>query len=213
MKDKERKMLYISNHPVVAHKLSIMRDKSTNTELFRSLLCDISELMCYEVTRDLSLDKYKIETPMQEATGFTIVDNVSIIPILRAGLGMIDGLVKLIPNARVGHIGLYRDHETHMPIEYYCKLPSEIENGISIVVDPMLATGGSAIDAIDMLKRKGAQKIRFLCLVAAPEGVKRLQDAHPDVDIYACALDECLNENAYILPGLGDAGDRIFGTD
>ena len=206
-------MLYVSKHPLVAHKLSIMRDKNTPSDCFRKLLSEISELMCYEVANSLSLENYVIETPIQKTEGKKIVAKISIIPILRAGLGMIDGLTRLIPNVSVGHIGLYRDHETHLPVEYYCKLPVNVEKSEVIVVDPMLATGGSASDAISILKNKGCKKIRFLCLVAAPEGVDKLLNDHPDVDIYTAALDECLNENAYIVPGLGDAGDRIFGTN
>ena len=205
--------LYISTHPLIKHKLSIMRDKTTSSEDFRSLLAEISFLACYEITQNLALKKCDIETPLKRTEGYELADDVVVIPILRAGLGMIDGLVKLIPNAKVGHIGLYRDHETHEPIEYYCKLPGNIEKSKVIVVDPMLATGGSASDAISMLKKKGCKDISYLCLVSAPEGVERLQAEHPDVDIFTCALDEKLNENAYIVPGLGDAGDRIFGTD
>ncbi len=207
------KNLHILEHPLILHKLSIMRDENTSSELFRNMLCDISALACYELTRELSLEKYEIATPLTRTQGYKIADKVSIIPILRAGLGMIDGLVKLIPNARVGHIGLYRDHETHLPVEYYCKLPSDIENSVVIVVDPMLATGGSASDAITMLKARGCKNIKFLSLVSAPEGIERLSSDHSDVEIYTCAIDEKLNENAYIVPGLGDAGDRIFGTN
>ena len=205
--------LFISKHPIIAHKLSIMRDKSTSNEIFRGLLNDIAELMCYEATLDLELDNYNVETPLQGTIGKRLSKNVVIVPILRAGLGMTDAFVRLIPNARVGHIGLYRDHDTHMPVKYYLNLPRDIENSEVIVVDPMLATGGSASDAIQMLKDEGCRKIRFVCLVSAPEGVEVLKARHADVDIYTAALDEKLNENAYILPGLGDAGDRIFGTD
>lgn len=207
------KRLHVSNHPIIAHKLSIMREQSTTSEVFRALLSEISELACYEITKDFILEGYEVQTPLSCTQGYKVADNVAIIPILRAGLGMIDGLIKLIPNARVGHIGLYREHATHQPVEYYCKLPSDIENSKVIVVDPMLATGGSASDAISMLKKRGCKDIRFLCLVAAPEGVEKLHNEHPEVDIYTCALDEKLNENAYIVPGLGDAGDRIFGTN
>jgi len=170
-------------------------------------------LMGYELTRDLPLEEIEIETPLVK-TKVKVAKGkkLAIVPILRAGLGMVDGLLSLVPVAKVGHIGLYRDPETHMPVEYYCKLPLDIEDRIVILVDPMLATGGSAVDALSMLKAKGCKNIRFMCLVAAPEGVKKVQEAHPDVDIYTAALDECLNDHAYIVPGLGDAGDRIFGT-
>ncbi len=205
--------LQVYDHPLIAHKVSIMRQIETGSKDFRELLNEISMLMGYEVTRDLPLEDYTIETPLETMVAKRISGKkLAIVPILRAGLGMVDGLLKLMPVAKVGHIGLYRDPETHTPVEYYCKMPEDIENRIVIVVDPMLATGGSAIDAIQMLKNKGVTNIRFMCLVAAPEGVKALQDAHPDVDIYAAALDRELNDHKYILPGLGDAGDRIFGT-
>lgn len=205
--------LHIVNHPLIVHKLSIMRNKKTGSKDFRELLNEIAMLMGYELTRDLPLENIVIETPMTKMTAQRVSGKkLAIVPILRAGLGMVDGLQRLVPVAKVGHIGLYRDPETHKPVEYYCKLPPDIEERIVILVDPMLATGGSACDALTMLKEKGCTNIRFMCLVAAPEGVKAVQDAHPDVEIYTAALDECLNENAYILPGLGDAGDRIFGT-
>lgn len=205
--------LQVFDHPLIAHKVSIMRQTETGSKDFRELLNEIAMLMGYEVTRDLPLEDYTIETPLETMVAKRISGKkLAIVPILRAGLGMVDGLLKLIPVAKVGHIGLYRDPETHTPVEYYCKMPEDIESRIVIVVDPMLATGGSAIDAIQMLKNKGVTNIRFMCLVAAPEGVKALQDAHPDVDIYAAALDRELNDHKYILPGLGDAGDRIFGT-
>lgn len=205
--------LHVFEHPLITHKLSIMRQTSTGSKDFRELLEEIAMLMGYEITRDLPMESYTIETPLETMTAKKISGKkLAIVPILRAGLGMVDGLLTLVPVAKVGHIGLYRDPDTHMPVEYYCKLPEDIQNRIVIVVDPMLATGGSAIDAIQMLKARGVTNIRFMCLVAAPEGVKALQDAHPDVDIYAAALDRQLNENKYILPGLGDAGDRIFGT-
>lgn len=205
--------LHVIDHPLIVHKLSIMRDKDTGTKDFRQLLNEIALLMGYEITRDLPLEDYEIETPIQKMTARRIAGrNLSIIPILRAGLGMVDGLLELVPTAKVGHIGLYRDHETHKPVEYYCKLPSDIEERMVILVDPMLATGGSAVDALRMLKDKGCTNIKFMCLVAAPEGVAAVKEAHPDVDIYTASLDERLNENAYIVPGLGDAGDRIFGT-
>lgn len=205
--------LHVFDHPLITHKLSIMRQTSTGSKDFRELLEEIAMLMGYEITRDLPMESYTIETPLETMTAKKISGKkLAIVPILRAGLGMVDGLLTLVPVAKVGHIGLYRDPNTHMPVEYYCKLPEDIQNRIVIVVDPMLATGGSAIDAIQMLKARGVTNIRFMCLVAAPEGVKALQDAHPDVDIYAAALDRQLNEHKYILPGLGDAGDRIFGT-
>ena len=205
--------LHVVNHPLITHKLSIMRNKKTGSKDFRELLNEIAMLMGYELTRDLPLENVTIETPIQKMTAKMISGKkLAIVPILRAGLGMVDGLQSLVPVAKVGHIGLYRDPETHKPVEYYCKLPHDIEDRIVILVDPMLATGGSAADALTMLKQRGCKAIRFMCLVAAPEGVKKVQDEHPDVDIYTAALDEKLNEHAYIVPGLGDAGDRIFGT-
>ena len=204
--------LHVVDHPLIQHKLTIMRKKNTSSKDFRTLLDEIAMLMGYEVTRTLPLEDVEIETPICKTVKKRIAGKkLAIIPILRAGLGMVDGLLKLVPVARVGHIGLYRDEETHEPVEYYCKMPKDIADRFTIIVDPMLATGGSAKDAITMVKRRGADKIVFMCLVAAPEGVKAVQDAHPDVDIYTAALDEKLNENAYIVPGLGDAGDRIFG--
>ena len=205
--------LHIVDHPLIVHKLSIMRNKKTGSKDFRELLGEIAMLMGYELTRDLPLTDVEIETPLTRMTAKMISGKkLAIVPILRAGLGMVDGLESLIPVAKIGHIGLYRDPETHLPVEYYCKLPHDIEDRIVILVDPMLATGGSAVDALSMLKARGCKNIRFMCLVAAPEGVKKVQDAHPDVDIYTASLDECLNDHAYIVPGLGDAGDRIFGT-
>ena len=205
--------LHIADHPLIAHKLSIMRSKKTGSKDFRELLNEIAMLMGYELTRDLPLEEITIETPIQKAQATRIAGKkIAIVPILRAGLGMVDGLLQLVPVAKVGHIGMYRDPETHEPVEYYCKLPADIEQRLVILVDPMLATGGSAADALTKLKEYGCTNIRFMCLVAAPEGVKRVQDAHPDVDIYTAALDERLNDHAYIVPGLGDAGDRIFGT-
>ncbi|HBF14374.1 MAG TPA: uracil phosphoribosyltransferase [Clostridiales bacterium] len=205
--------LHIIDHPLITHKLSIMRNKKTGSKDFRELLEEIAMLMGYELTRDLPLEEVNIETPITKMTAKMISGKkLAIVPILRAGLGMVDGLLSLIPVAKVGHIGLYRDPSTHLPVEYYCKLPPDIDDRIVILVDPMLATGGSAIDALHMLKKRGCKHIRFMCLVAAPEGVKKVQEAHPDVDIYTAALDECLNDHAYIIPGLGDAGDRIFGT-
>ncbi len=205
--------LHIIDHPLIAHKLSIMRDKDTGTKDFKELLNEISMLMGYEITRDLPLEDYPIETPLCPMTAKRISGKkLAIVPILRAGLGMVDGLTKLVPVAKVGHIGLYRDPETHLPVEYYCKMPEDIDKRIVIVVDPMLATGGSAIDAVTKLKERGCTNIRMMNLVAAPEGVKKFGEAHPDVDIFVAALDEKLNDHAYIVPGLGDAGDRIFGT-
>ena len=205
--------LHIIDHPLITHKLSIMRDKETGSKDFRQLLNEISMLMGYELTRDLPLEDVEIETPVAKMTAKTISGKkLAIVPILRAGLGMVDGLLSLVPVAKVGHIGLYRDPETHMPVEYYCKLPFDIEERITIVVDPMLATGGSSSDALTMLKNKGCRTLKLMCLVAAPEGVKKVQEDHPDVDIYTAALDERLNEHAYIVQGLGDAGDRLFGT-
>ncbi len=205
--------LHVLDHPLITHKLSIMRNRKTGSKDFRELLEEIAMLMGYELTRDLPLEDIGIETPLTKMKAKMISGKkLAIVPILRAGLGMVDGLLSLIPVAKVGHIGLYRDPESHLPVEYYCKLPPDISERIVILVDPMLATGGSAVDALAMLKARGCKHIRFMCLVAAPEGVKKVQEAHPDVDIYTAALDECLNDHAYIVPGLGDAGDRIFGT-
>lgn len=205
--------LHIIDHPLIQHKLTIMRRTGTSSKDFRELLDEISMLMGYEVTRDLPLEDVEIETPVARAKMKRIAGKkLAIVPILRAGLGMVDGMLSLVPVARVGHIGLYRDPETHLPVEYYCKLPQDITKRLVIVVDPMLATGGSASDAIKMLKDKGCTNIRFMCLVAAPEGVEKVQRDHPDVEIYTAALDECLNDHKYIVPGLGDAGDRLFGT-
>ena len=205
--------LHIIDHPLIQHKLTIMRDKKTGSKDFRELLEEISMLMGYELTRDLPLTEVEIETPMAKMKSKVISGKkLAIVPVLRAGLGMVDGLLSLLPVAKVGHIGLYRDHETCEPVFYYCKLPFDIEQREVIVCDPMLATGGSASDAIRRIKESGCSTIRLMCLVAAPEGVRRVQDDHPDVEIYTAAYDERLDENAYILPGLGDAGDRIFGT-
>ena len=205
--------LHIVDHPLITHKLSIMRNKKTGSKDFRELLNEIAMLMGYEITRDLPMEEIIIETPVTKTkTAMVSGKKLAIVPILRAGIGMVDGILSLVPVAKVGHIGLYRDPVTHKPVEYYCKLPSDIQDRITILVDPMLATGGSASDALDMLKAKGCKNIKFLCLVAAPEGVKKVQENHPDVDIFTAALDECLNEHDYIVPGLGDAGDRIFGT-
>ncbi len=205
--------LHVVDHPLITHKLSIMRNKKTGSKDFRELLDEIAMLMGYELTRDLPLEDVIIETPICKMTAKKIAGKkLAIVPILRAGLGMVDGLRRLVPVAKVGHIGLYRDPETHLPVEYYTKLPPDIDERIVILVDPMLATGGSACDALAMLKRYGCKNIRFMALVAAPEGVAKVQADHPDVDIYVAALDEKLNDHAYIVPGLGDAGDRIFGT-
>ena len=205
--------LHIIDHPLIVHKLSIMRNKKTGSKDFRELLDEIALLMGYELTRDLPLEEIQIETPIMPMKAKVVKGKkMAIVPILRAGLGMVNGLQTLVPVAKVGHIGLYRDPETHKPVEYYSKLPSDVAERLVILVDPMLATGGSAVDALSLLKAKGCKQIRFMCLVAAPEGVAAVQAAHPDVDIYTAALDECLNDHAYIIPGLGDAGDRIFGT-
>ncbi|MBQ7332798.1 MAG: uracil phosphoribosyltransferase [Clostridia bacterium] len=204
---------HLVDHPLIQHKLTIMRNKKTPSKDFRVLLDEISMLMGYEITRNLPLEDIEIETPIERATFKRIAGKkLAIVPILRAGLGMVDGLLRLVPVARVGHIGLYRDPETHLPVEYYCKMPPDIDKRLVIVVDPMLATGGSAADAVSMVKAKGAKNVLLMCLVAAPEGVKKFQETHQDVDIYCAALDEKLNDHAYIVPGLGDAGDRIFGT-
>ncbi len=204
---------HVTDHPLIQHKLTIMRRTDTSSKDFRELLEEISMLMGYEITRNLPLEDIEIKTPITRTKAKKIAGKkLAIVPILRAGLGMVDGLLKLVPVARIGHVGLYRDPETHLPVEYYCKLPPDISHRLVIVVDPMLATGGSAADAIRMLKEKGCKNLCLMCLVAAPEGVRKVQNEHPDVDIYAASLDECLNDHAYIVPGLGDAGDRLFGT-
>ena len=203
----------INNHPLVQHKISRLRDKTTGTNEFRALVEEIGMLMGYEALADLKTEDVEIETPLEKCMTPVIAGRkLAVIPILRAGLGMVSGITALVPTAKVGHIGLYRDPKTHEPVEYYCKLPSPIEERLIVVTDPMLATGGSAVDAIDMIKARGGKMIKFMCIIAAPEGLKRLHEAHPDVQIYVGHLDRQLNENAYILPGLGDAGDRIFGT-
>ena len=205
--------VYVLDHPLIQHKLAILRSKTTPVKEFRELVSEISGLMCYEATRNLPLKEVQVETPICTATCRVLAGKkLAIVPILRAGLGMVDKMVDLIPSAKIGHIGLYRDPETHMPVEYYCKLPEDIENRQVFVVDPMLATGGSAIAAIDFLKKRGCKHIIMMNIIGCPEGVKAVQDAHPDVDMYLAALDEKLNDHAYIVPGLGDAGDRIFGT-
>ena len=205
--------VYINNHPLVQHKISILRDKNTGTNEFRSLVGEIAMLMGYEALNDLPTEKVEVETPLETCMTEVISGRkMAIVPILRAGLGMVDGILNLVPASKVGHIGLYRDEETHTPVEYYCKLPNPIEERIIVVTDPMLATGGSAIDAISQIKKHGGKKIKFMCIIAAPEGLKALEEAHPDVQIYVGHLDRHLNSDAYICPGLGDAGDRIFGT-
>ena len=203
----------ILDHPLVQHKVSHLRDRNTGTKEFKELVSEIAMLLCYEATRDLPTEEVEIETPVAIAkTRVLSGRKLALVPILRAGLGMVDGMLTLLPAAKVGHIGLYRNEETLEPVEYYCKLPSDIAERDVLVLDPMLATGGSAADAISQIKKRGAKSIKFLAILAAPEGLERLHNAHPDVDIYVAALDEKLNENGYIVPGLGDAGDRIFGT-
>lgn len=201
------------NHPLVLHKLAYLRNKDTGAKAFRDLVSEIATLLAYEVTRDLEMEDVEIETPICKTTCKMIAGKkLAIVPILRAGLGMVDGMLNLIPAAKVGHIGLYRDEETLKPVEYFCKLPEDIAEREVIVVDPMLATGGSAIDAVTLLKNKGAKSLKIACLIASPEGIKAFQEAHPDVDIFIASIDEKLNEKGYIVPGLGDAGDRLFGT-
>ena len=203
----------VLDHPLIQHKLSIIRDKNCGTREFRQCVNEIAELMVYEVSRDMPLEDVEVETPITKATTTRLAGKkVVVVPILRAGIGMVDGILELIPAAKVGHIGMYRDEETLQPHEYFVKMPDDLENREMIIVDPMLATGGSAIMAVDALKKRGAKSIKFVCLVAAPEGVKAFREAHPDVDIYSASLDEYLNEDGYIVPGLGDAGDRLFGT-
>ena len=203
----------VIDHPLIQHKLTLIRDIRTGTKDFRELLEEIAMLMAYELTRDLPLEEIEVETPVAKCRARVLAGKkISVVPILRAGLGMVSGVLQLIPAAKVGHIGVYRDPQTLKPVEYYCKLPPDVCEREVIVIDPMLATGGSSVAAIDMLKRGGAKQIKLMCLVAAPEGVKVVNDAHPDVEIYTAAVDECLNDHGYIVPGLGDAGDRIFGT-
>lgn len=204
---------FIAQHPLIQHKVSRLRHKDTSSKEFRELIAEITGLLCYESTRDLPLVDAEIPTPLTTTTGKVLAGRKLVfVPILRAGLGMVDGALELIPSARVGHIGLYRDPATLKPVEYYCKLPGDIEERDVFVLDPMLATGGSAVDAISQIKRRHPQRIKFMCIIAAPEGLAALQQAHPDVQVYCAALDERLNDHGYILPGLGDAGDRIFGT-
>lgn len=207
------KNVTIFDHPLIQHKTTILRMKETPNKEFRELVEEITMLMCYESLRDLPLEEVEIETPIKKTTKNMIKGKkLAVVPILRAGLGMVNGLLNLVPSAKVGHIGMYRDEETLQPVEYYCKLPGDIEERLIVVVDPMLATGGSAIDAISQIKHYGGTHIKFLCLIAAPEGIEALSKAHPDVEIYCANVDERLNEKGYIVPGLGDAGDRIFGT-
>ena len=203
----------IVDHPLIQHKISLLRDRNTGTKEFRDLVSEIAMLLCYEATRDLPTEEVEVETPVALARTMVLAGRkLALVPILRAGLGMVDGMLNLIPAAKVGHIGMYRNEETLVPVEYYCKLPNDINEREVFVLDPMLATGGSACDAIGQIKKRGAKHIKFIGLVAAPQGLKALHEAHPDVDIYVGALDEKLNDNGYIVPGLGDAGDRIFGT-
>ncbi|MFQ7473383.1 MAG: uracil phosphoribosyltransferase [Anaerovoracaceae bacterium] len=205
--------VYVFDHPLIQHKTAMIRKEETSVKDFRELVKEIAMLMGYEATRQLPLEEVEITTPMQQTkVNMLKGEDIAIVPILRAGLGMVDGMLALVPNAKVGHIGLYRDPDTHEPVEYYCKLPNDIDKREIFVVDPMLATGGSAAAAIDFIKARGGKKIIFMCLIAAPEGIEVLQKEHPDVDIFIAAKDEKLNENAYILPGLGDAGDRLYGT-
>lgn len=205
--------VYVFNHPLIQHKVSLMRDKETSVKEFRELAKEVALLMGFEATRNLPLEEVEIETPICAAkVNMLKGEDLAIIPILRAGLGFVEGMLELVPNAKVGHIGLYRNPETHKPVEYYCKLPTDIEKRQVFVVDPMLATGGSAVEAIRLLKGYGAKDITFMCLIASPEGIGTLQAEHPDIDIFIAAKDEKLNENAYIVPGLGDAGDRLYGT-
>ncbi len=207
------KNLIIISHPLIKRDLTLLRNKRTPSNLFRAILRRASMLIAYEVTRDLSLKKVSVETPLERTSGAVLADPVVLVPILRAGLGLVGGFVEVIPDARVGHIGLYRNEETLQPVDYYFKVPRNLKRALVLVLDPMLATGGSAVAAIHYLKNKGARRIRFVSLVAAPEGVRALSKAHPDVTIFSCALDRTLNRRGYILPGLGDAGDRIFGTE
>ena len=200
-------------HPLIEHKLAILRDKKTGTKEFREIISELGELLCYEAMKDAELNEIEIETPIQKMTAHVInEDKYAFVPILRAGTGMLDGIINMVPNAKIGHIGMYRDEETFKPNVYFFKVPKDIEKRDVIILDPMLATGGSGLDAIELLKEKGVKNIKFLCIIAAPEGIKRIEEKHPDVQIYCAHIDEKLNEHAYIVPGLGDAGDRIFGT-
>ena len=203
----------IMNHPMIKHKISILRNEKTSTKEFRELISEIAMLLCYEALSDAKTKEVKIKTPITETTGFQVNENnYAFVPILRAGMGMVDGVLTLMPNAKIGHIGLYRNEETLEPVKYYCKLPHDIKNREVILLDPMLATGGSGSAAITMLKKDGVKKIKFLCIIAAPDGIKKIKEDHPDVDIYCAQLDDHLNDVGYIVPGLGDAGDRIYGT-
>ena len=203
----------VIDHPLIQHKLTHIRDVTTGTKEFRELLDEIAMLMTYELTRNLNLEEVEIQTPVAKCKAKVLAGKkMGVVPILRAGLGMVNGVLKIIPAARVGHVGLYRDPQTLQPVEYYCKLPTDVQERDLIVIDPMLATGGSCVAAIDLVKKHGAKNIKLMCLVGAPEGVQAVNDAHPDVEIYAASVDECLNDHGYIIPGLGDAGDRIFGT-
>ena len=205
--------VHIMDHPLVRHKIDYIRRKEVGTKEFREMIEEIAMLMCYEATRELKLADVEIETPLCKMTGKELAGRkLAVVPILRAGLGMVEGILKMIPAAKIGHIGLYRDPDTLMPVEYYCKLPEPIDQRTIVVVDPMLATGGSAVAAVDFIKAHGGKNIKFMSIIAAPEGIERLMKAHPDIQLYVGCKDRCLNENAYICPGLGDAGDRIFGT-
>ena len=205
--------VYVMQHPLIQHKISMLRDYRTRTNEFRKLVEEIGVLMGYEALRDLPVEDVEVETPLETCmTPMLSGKKLAVIPVLRAGLGMVSGILTLVPSAKVGHVGLYRDPETHEPHEYYCKLPESIDERIAVVVDPMLATGGSAVAAVDFIKKQGGKNIKFMCVIAAPEGVEKLHEAHPDIQIYVGHLDRCLNDDAYICPGLGDAGDRIFGT-
>ena len=207
------KNVHILDHPLIRHKLAIIRDKNTNTKQFREIVSELATLMAYESFKDVPTQEIEVETPLEKVRQTVVKENsIAVVPILRAGLGMVDGILSLFPAAKVGHIGLYRNEETFEPEEYYCKLPVGIDEKVVMVVDPMLATGGSACDAIAMLKKRGCKKIKLMSIIGAPEGVSKVAKAHPDVEIFVSTLDRCLNENCYILPGLGDAGDRIFGT-
>lgn len=215
LSEQEDKMdnVVIMDHPLIKHKITMLRDKNTGTHEFRVLVEEIATLMGFEALRDLPTENVEVETPLEVTSQPMIAGKkMAIVPVLRAGLGMVNGILNLVPSAKIGHIGLYRDPETHEPHEYYCKLPDPIEQRTIVVVDPMLATGGSAVDAVNLIKERGGRQIKFMCIIAAPEGLKKLREAHPDIQIYVGVLDRQLNEHAYILPGLGDAGDRIFGT-
>lgn len=205
--------VHVIDHPLIQHKMTFIRDKNTGTKEFRELVDEVATLMAYEITRDMPLREIDVETPVGDAKSNVLAGKkIGIVPILRAGIGMVEGILKLIPAAKVGHVGLYREPDTLMPVEYYLKLPSDVEERDFIIVDPMLATGGTALAAIESLKKRGAKQMKLMCLIAAPEGVKAIQDAHPEVDIYIAGLDEKLNDHGYIVPGMGDAGDRLFGT-